>query len=528
MKNPGDRIPVINGGYRTVPSADTQTLSYFIIAVLGFSFWFFMAVPFASHRETYWWLAMVHSQPFSHAFGIISSTYRPLAQGATWSAFLLLDPGIFPTSVLRQTLLQGFIYAMFLVAWWLIYSKAPQRRLFAVIACVVGGVLFPGYVHLFHIYGLFYVAVIMTLGGLLYSYGSGTFKTREVWFAVIAIILVFWHPFATALFMGFYFGYCVDNFWQRSKAQNIRALVILTVGVLAIGAMAVAFARNPMPLDIRLAGFLVSYKTNEVNLVSSVVAFLLAQTVVFSLNVSPQVKAAAFVLVSVLSVAFYWQSLPLLLLWICAALVKLLRMRCWSLFFLTLAAALLPFGGAIGTPIYALFAIILAAYVTPLGWTQAENALTVVKPGYVIGVITATAIVVVLVRSGVHVPVVTRLATPFLTERERTYQLENILVWLHQSEYCGNELAFAENAGSPIDSVESAITRRNRPPAWPTDIQLYWTTELQCKSADHPRGETGTVVVTFGDQSLDNSRQVYRVAGKYAGEATVWVKGSRN
>ena len=506
---------------------DTQTLSYFIVAVLGFSFWFFMAVPFASHRETYWWLAMVHSQPFAHAFGVISSTYRPLAQGATWSAFLILDPSVFPTSVLRQTLLQGFIYGMFVLAWWLIYSTAPQRRLFALVACVAGGVFFSGYVHLFHIYGLFYVPVMLTLGALLRFHGSGTFEEREVWFALVATLLAFWHPFATALFIGFYFGFYLDTFWKRSRGQHIQAIAILLVGMTAIAALVGLFPRTPMPLDIRLVGFLVSYKTNEVNLVASAVAFLLTQTVVFSLGFSPKVKAAAFLLVSALSVLFLSKSLPLLLLWLGVALVKLFRLRSWSLFFLTLTASLLPFGGAIGSPMYALFAIILAAYATPLGWSQADKALSVVKTRYITGAVLAATIVILVVRAGIQLPVVTRLATPFLTERERTYQMENILAWLHKSDYCSDELTFAENAGSPIDSVESAISRRNRPPAWPTDIQLFWTTVLQCRQPERPKMEAGTAVVTFGGQLVADSKPVFKVGGRYAGDATVWIKDSQ-
>src|SRR5262245_20468320 len=105
-------------------ATQVQAFCYFALAVLGFSFWFFMAVPFASHRESYEWLAQVHSQPFGRAFSSISKTYRPLAQGATWFGFLILDPTVFPTSVLRQALLQGFVYAMFVVAWWLVYSTA--------------------------------------------------------------------------------------------------------------------------------------------------------------------------------------------------------------------------------------------------------------------------------------------------------------------------------------------------------------------------------------------------------------------
>src|SRR5689334_17210772 len=172
MKNSAGKIPALNGNYLSNPKARTQTLSYFLVAVLGFSFWFFMVVPFASHRESYWWLGMVQTHPFATAFSFISKTYRPLAQGLTWLGFLILNPGTFPTSILRQALLQGFVYGMFVLAWWLIYSVAPQRRLFALVACVAGGVFFPGYVHLFHIYGIFYIPVILTLGALLHFHAS--------------------------------------------------------------------------------------------------------------------------------------------------------------------------------------------------------------------------------------------------------------------------------------------------------------------------------------------------------------------
>src|SRR4051812_47390625 len=64
----------------------TDVFAYFLLTVLGFSFWFFVAVPFGSHRETYWWLATVHQHQFAHALSFISSTYRPLHQAATWLA----------------------------------------------------------------------------------------------------------------------------------------------------------------------------------------------------------------------------------------------------------------------------------------------------------------------------------------------------------------------------------------------------------------------------------------------------------
>jgi len=534
-----DKMLEFNSSYRFDPNARSQTLSYFILTVLGFSFWFFMAVPFASHRESYWWLAMVRSQNFTQAFSFISSTYRPLHQAATWLGFLILDPSVFPTGVLRQALFQVLIYGMFVLAWWLIYPTAAQRRLFALAAFVAGGVFFSGYVHLFHIYGISYVPVMLTLGAVLRFHASGTLDKQEVWFAVVATLLVFWHPFTTALFVGFYFGFYLDTFWQRSGAQHVQAVVILLVGMMAIGALVVAVPRfwpdaSPLlvetatrPLDTRLFGFLASYQTNEVNPVASLVAFLLTQMVVFSTGLSPRLKLAAFLFVSALSAVCLLKGLPLLLLWLVGVLMKLLQLRCWSLFFLTLTAALLPFGGGIGSPIYALFAIIMAAYVTPLGWSQAEKALSFVKTRYVMGTAIAVAVVSLMVRVGIEVPIVTRVASPLLTERERTYQLESILSWLHNSDYCGYEIAFVEKADNPIDSVESAITRRNRPPASLGDVQLFWKSVLQCRKRERPENKAGTAFVTFGGPALANSRPVFQVGGRYAGDATVWIGESQ-
>jgi hypothetical protein len=517
----------------------TPTLVYFTLTVLGFSFWYFLAVPFASHRESYWWLAMVSTQSFSKAFSFISVTYRPLAQAVTWAAFQFLNPSVFPTSVLRQTLLQGFVYAMFVLAWWLVYDAAVQRRYLALVAFIAGGVFFSGYDHLFHLYGLMYVPVMLTLGALLRAHAKGTFAKRETAFAAVATLLAFWHPDVTALFLGFYFGFYLETFRKRSRAQHVQGVVILLAGAMVIAALLVAlplFGRavpalllHPvrMPLHSRLFGFLVSYQTNEISWIASLVAFFLAQMVVLSMGLSQRSTIAAMLLTSALTVVFLLKGLPILLIWLCSVLVKLLRLHSWSLFFLTLAAALLPLGSGIGTPVYALFATILAVYVTPLRYSQAEKALSVFTTPYALGIIVAASVVLLLVRTGIEVPIITRVARPLLVERERTYQLEKILAWLHNSEYCGYEVSFLEDAGNPIDSVESAILRRHRPPAGLEDVQLFWNTVLRCRKSELPNRQTETALVTFAGPALATSGPVFEVAGKYAGEAAVWIVDSR-
>jgi hypothetical protein len=517
------------------PERRLEAISFFIFTVLGFSAWFFIALPFASHRETYSWLAQVHSQDLSQAFSFISKTYRPLAQATTWLSFLFLDPSVFPTSVLRQAVLQGLIYGMFVFAWWAIYTVAAQRRVFALVACVTGGSFFSGYVHLFHIYGLFYVPVMVTLAAAIRLHASRKVDKRETWLAVATTVLSLWHPFATALFIGFYCGFYLDTFWQRSRAEHVRAGVILVVSVVLSTAVVVGIPRlwpdapllflqtESMPFNTRLFGFLVSYHTSEVNRVASFVALLLSQMVVFSMGLSRKMKIVAGLCALILSGVFLWKGIPVLLLWICAVVVKLLRLRCWSLLCLTVTAALLPFGGGIGTPIYALFAISVAAYVTALGWSQAERTLSLLSTRYVIGTIIIAAIIVLMVRLGRDVPVVTRAATPLLAERERTYQLERILFWLHTSDYCGYEIAFAENAGNPIESVGNVITRRNRPPAGISDVKLFWSTVLQCRKGEVDKQRSGTAIVTFGGPALADTSPVFEVAGKYAANAKVWI-----
>src|SRR5262245_25210205 len=88
----------------------SSDMLFLLVALAGFSFWFLNAVPFASHRESYAWLASVYRGDLNGAVGLTSKTWRPLAQAPVWLEFVALNPRIFPTSVLRQTLFQAFVY----------------------------------------------------------------------------------------------------------------------------------------------------------------------------------------------------------------------------------------------------------------------------------------------------------------------------------------------------------------------------------------------------------------------------------
>ena len=467
---------------------------------------------------------MVHNEGLQYAFGFISKTYRPLAQGLSWLGFMVLDPRVFPTSVVRQAVLQGSIYLLFIAAWWLIYPTALQRRVFAVLALVAGAVFFSGYVQLFHIYGVFYAAVALMLGIVFRFHASAGLQRREVAVGIGAIILALWHPFATALFLGYYFGFYIETFRRRSVPEHVRAIVVMCLSMAAVAILVVIdpTRADKLSLGDRIFGALVTYRANEVNWISSVVAGMLAIVTVVGMVKTRKAALGGAVMTSLLCAAAFSEGMPVLLVWLAASLIKLWRLRCFALCCLALAAIVLPLGGGIGTPIYGLFAIIVAVYATALGSSRAEIALARVPNALVLAVVGAAIAVTGAVRFGVSVPVVERLAIPLLAERERTYQLETVLAWLHGSSYCAYDVSFLDDAGNPIESVESVMTRRFRPPAALGDVQLFWGNVMRCKAVPSAT-KPGTAVITFGRSQLTGGRPVFTVRGTYAGNAVVWL-----
>jgi hypothetical protein len=365
----------------------------------------------------------------------------------------------------------------------------------------------------------------MTLGALLFLYRRGTLEKREAWFALIATVLALWHPFSTALFLSFYFGFYLETCWRRSRARHVQAAIIVLFAMTAIFFLVAAFPREHQPAGSRILGFLVSYQTNEVNRVASFVAFLLSQVVALSIVRQPRLRFAACVLVTILSIVFFYKGVPLLLVWFGVALIKVLHQRYWSVACLLFTAILLPFGGGIGAPSYGLFAIIVSIYVTAMAWPEAERALSFLTPRYVAATVAASAALLLMLRAGVDVPVVSRVVKPLLAERERTYQLESALAWLHRSNYCSYEINFTEKAGSPVDSVDNVIDRRNRPPSALEDVRTFWNGILRCRGSESSNDKSGTAIVTFGDPPrIADASSVFVIKGKYAGDAIVWVQ----
>lgn len=505
---------------------------YFPLAVLGFSFWFFVAVPFASHRETYWWLAEVRSGDFVDSLAFISSTYRPLHQALTWLSFEALDPAVFPTRSGYQAAFQVLVYLSFLLAWWWIYAGVRNRRVFALVACVAGGAFFSGYVHLFHLYGTAYVPVMLVVGFLLgQATETSVVDRRELRLLAAVAVLLLWHPFAAALLVAYFFGRFLDTYAVRSSAQRwTGATTIVLAGALVFAFLfvlpfllpnssALLVETASRSLSSRWHAWLVSYQTSEVNAVASALALVLAEATVFSLPWTLRARVLAAALVAVAGALLARAGIPLLLLWLLVVQAKLVLHASRALFFLSVTTVLLPLGAGIGSPIHALFALVVAVYAVPLGWDAAEQRLSRFTPKHAWAFAGLAMAVVIPLRAGTEVPIVTRLASPLLAERERTYQLEQMLAWLRDSPYCGRALEFTERAANPVESTSSAITRRHRPPASSDDVRHFWNHVLRCR--DDSSVDARPLLLTFGDAAPASTRPLLAIPGRHAGAATI-------
>lgn len=123
---------------------------------------------------------------------------------------------------------------------------------------------------------------------------------------------------------------------------------------------------------------------------------------------------------------------------------------------------------------------------------------------------------IILLRAGIHVPVISKLANPLLAEKEKTFELRNIAEWMLASRYRDYNVVFSQEAGWP-SRTQNALNRQHRPPT------EAWTFRVYLDSKRNRPSCAGTLVVTFGDDKVPGAREIYRVKGQYAGDAIVYL-----
>ncbi len=495
-------------GRASAGSIDTLLV---MLAVAGLGFWFVVGLPWAPHNESFDWVVQLETRSLWGAlfekFPSVLSL-RPLGTGPAWLLYRAGGHDIGLVEVLNA--------ALTMLAWGWAASGSREKRVFALLALVAGGVFFAGYIWVFHLHGIFYGPLLLFVAGLARS-ARGPLDLRTLLGVFVgSLVTSLAHPYALPLGVAFVLGAVIETPRLRSSLGVAAVALVISGTVLAYLLLVPDYNRglsgSPVP------GLVTSYRTLEVNIVGSAVAGLLAAWTA-SRALPGAMGGAGAVFTALLAGAGIAAGLPVLPLWIAWAGIKSVRRGRWAMAVLLAAAALLPLPNPTGSPTYAVFAVFVAVCATASDELAIEAMLYGIRSLHVAGLLAGIVALAVVLRTGTPVPVLSRLARPLLVEGERTRQFEVVVTRLMASPWRGSPARFLHPATNPTDA--DAVDRRFRPPT--DDIHL--ATWLDWKRGGPPVG-ADTLVLTFGGEGVAGMDTVLWARGRYAGDALVLRRSS--
>jgi len=479
--------------------------------LLGLSLWFFIGFPFANHNESLSWVWQFDKYSFLDVFVNRiqpDTTYRPLALATAWLSYRLsgnLGP------------IQIFNYLVLSISWIIVYFSIKEKRVFTFIFLILGGIFFTCYIYLFHLHGVCYsflpmvVAVMFMLGSRLLD------LPKLAVMALAVIVLALYHPYSMPLFIAYTTGLIIEKYKDLSRTKFIGAVII--IGIAFIFIKLLASAKVGIPFADSVKGLFVSYKMVEINKISSMFSLLLVIITVFSIQLPVFARLLSIFLCLCVSVVLLVKfSVPVLMVWVVVCMIKMLVMRKWSIFLLIAGAGLFPLITGLGSPTYTFLALMVCGIAASINNEQLDDKLKVIinpKIGFVIAISVITIILVL--NNGIRIPVISKLANPILSEKEKTHQFESILSWFLNSQYKDYRLVFIREAGSPSKSSNALNGRQLRPPTQQQWVDAY----INAK-----RGSVNTenkLFVCFGNEKVDGAKEVFAIPGKFNGCARVFL-----
>ena len=476
------------------------------LSVSGLAFWFVVALPWGPHNESFDLVVRLEQRSLWHAlFQTFPSvlSLRPLGTGPAWVLYRLAGHDVAGVELVNA--------ALALLAWGWIARESRERRLFALLALVTGGVFFAGYIWVFHLHGIFYGPLLVFVAALVRA-ARGPLDLRTLLGVFVgALVTALAHPYALPLAVAFVLGATLETPFLRSRAGAAALAVIVTGATAAYMLLVPGYNRGIMGSP--LLGFVTSYRTLEVNAIGSGVAGALAAwTATRALPGAAGGIAAAFTLV--LAGAGIATGLPVLPLWIAWAAAKSVRRGRWSMAALLAATALVPVPNPTGSPTYAIFAVFAATCATALDEGGTDGLLRWLRVPQVAGMLAVLFALALGLRSGVAMPGLSGVARPLLAEGERTRQFEVLAGRIMNSPWKNDPARFLRSAPSPSDA--DAIDRRFRPPTGDAHLKTWldWKRGGPATGAD-------TLVLTYGGESVPGMDTLLVARGRYCGDALV-------
>jgi len=473
---------------------------------MGLSFWFLVGFPFQQHKESYLHVVSIEQQSL---LGYTINGLRdcaekkPLAFALEWLAYK-------PWGSMCPIQVVNFILTI--ASWLILCSALKERRLFSLLGLVVGGAFFSGYLYLFHLSGAGYAPLLLLIA-LMFKLRENLGDSRHfALLAVATVVVALFHPFACLLYAGFMFGAFLENRKLVTRGRVIAALVV--AGATAAAASAMNGGAGHEVSWSNVESLVCSLRTTEAYKLLALVSVGLTIWTAATADVTRRSRGILLLAAVVCIGATVVAKMPVIAAWLLVCVLKSLLTRRFSGALLVLGAVVLPFFGEVGTPTHMVYAVMICTALTAVDCTVIESKLGWVNGRSAVALGLVLGALVVCLRLGVRVPVVSRLAQPLMAEREKTYQMASILGWLEHSPYRDRYISFDRPAVATRLNYKQTIDRRNTAPTseYYLDYYLGWLRHDSGKPNPNRR-----LVVTFGDSTLDGAKLVYSVPGRYAG-----------
>ena len=483
-------------------------------AVLGLTFWFIVGFPFANHNESYVLSAQLKvmslAEVVSHPLFPVAN-YRPLGQAVAWLAFRYSGGSLIPV--------QLFNYVVAAIAWLIVMFALRERRTFSVVALGVGGFYFAGYIYLFHLQGVFYSPLLLFVSVTFLYFDRALKPFMHVLIFLGMAVTSLFHPYAVLVYIAATLGYLLER-WRDMKGKDrliLIVLVALSFGLIEMLVLAPGRQSLLKPQEM-VTGFLTSYRMIELDAPVAALSLVLSCMTVLSYPVHPDRRIPLLLATIVSCVVLYLAGVPVIIFWIFLSGVKMMMLRKWWLAFLIGATALFPAPAATGSPTYAVFVLMSCSAALAYGWQQAEVHLSFLGRRAGVAWICVILVVSGLVRSDIRVPLISHLALPLIAEREKTEQLERIILWVHDSPYRNYNLVLEQNSLNP-SVAEDAINRTHRPPTDQEYLDVYLKSLREPEVAGDSSGKQ--LYIAFGQKATKGGDIIHVEHEKSAGDATV-------
>ncbi|MFM8558812.1 MAG: hypothetical protein ACKOC6_04295, partial [bacterium] len=189
------------------------------------AFWFVVGLPWGPHNEAFDWVVRLEQRDLWAAlvetFPSVLSL-RPIGTGAAWALYRLGGHD--------DALIQVVNAAFALLAWGWAAAGERDRRWFALVSLVAGGVFFAGYIWVFHLHGIFYGPLLLYLAALVRA-ARGPLDLRTLLGVFVgALVTSLAHPYALPLAVAFVAGATLETPLLRTRA-GAGALAVVVTGV---------------------------------------------------------------------------------------------------------------------------------------------------------------------------------------------------------------------------------------------------------------------------------------------------------